>query len=271
MLMESVNSRSRRGQEAELRNGLFRSVLAGTCLVFLMACVTSGATLTEDLEKAIMDGDQKHFESLLAQADPNAKTITTTPLIAGAAYFGREKMLDALLAKGADFRAVDSDGWTVLHYAALGGHKRIVSRMIAKGLGVNARIRSDGMTALGMAAVRGHTEVVQLLLAQHADPNIPDFGGNTPLLHAAMRGRTETVRLLIANGADVNSTSRPGWTPLMAAAWEGHEDIVKLLLKHGANSRATNVQGQSALSLADSAEHGQIAKLLAKSKPEERP
>lgn len=263
-----MNSRSRRGQEADLRNGRLRSLLASGCLLVLTARLASGATVVEELDKAIVDGDQERFELLLAQGiDPNAKTITTTPLIGAAAYFGREMMLEALLAKGADFRIVDGEGWTVLHYAALGGHPRIVGRMIALGLNADARIRSDGMTPLAMAAVRGHDEVVQLLLAHHADVNIPDLGGNTPLLHAAMRGRTATVRLLIARGADVNIASRPGWTPLMAAAWEGHEDTVKLLLKHGANSQATNAQGQSARSLAESAGHGQIAKLLAKSNP----
>jgi ankyrin repeat protein len=269
--METMNSRRHRGKDADFRNPRFGLILAGACLLVLTVRVASGATLTEDLDKAIVDGDQKRFELLLAQApDPNAKTETTTPLIGDAAYFGREKMLESLLAKGADFRVVDGEGWTVLHYAALGGHPAIVARMIRMGLGVNDRIRSDGMTALAMAAVRGHTDVIRLLLAQHADLSIPDFGGNTPLLHAALRGRTEAVRLLIATGADVNLASRPGWTPLMAAAWEGHADIVKLLLKHGAKSQATNAQGQSALSLAESAEHGQIAKLLAKSKPQER-
>jgi ankyrin repeat protein len=268
--MESVNFRSRRGQEAEFPNLLFRSILAGACLLVASARITSGASVTAELEKAIEKGDQKLFESLLAQADPNAKTITTTPLLGAAAYFGREKMLDALLAKGADFRVVDGDGWTVLHYAALGGHPAIVARMLRMGLGVNDRVRSDGMTALAMAAVRGHTDLIRLLLALHADLRIPDFGGNTPLLHAYLRGRTEAMRLLIASGADVNAASRPGWTPLMAAAWEGYADIVELLLKHGARTQATNVQGQSALSLAESAEHSEIAKLLAESKPQDR-
>lgn len=187
--MESANSHSRRGQETELRNRLFRPILAGSCLLVLSARITSGATPNEELEKAMAEGNQERFEALLAQAGSDAKPVTTTRLVNGAAYFGREKMLDPLLAKGADFRAVDSDGWTALHCAALGGHPHIVARMLAMGLGVNDGIRSDGMTALALGAVRGHSDVVELLLAHHVQ-------GQSALSLAASAGHGQISKLL---------------------------------------------------------------------------
>src|ERR1041385_7726576 len=101
--MESATLCSRRSPEADPRHRLFRSILASACLLVVAARLTSAATLTEQLDKAIEEGNQQRFESLLAQVThPNAKTETTTPLLCEAAYFGREKMFEALLAKGAD-------------------------------------------------------------------------------------------------------------------------------------------------------------------------
>jgi ankyrin repeat protein len=75
------------------------------------------ATLTDQLEKAIEEGNQKRFDALLAQgADPNATDLTKTPLIGDAAYYARDRMFEALLAKGADFRAVDGDDWGELGF-----------------------------------------------------------------------------------------------------------------------------------------------------------
>jgi ankyrin repeat protein len=78
------------------------------------------------------------------------------------------------------------------------------------GLDVNVRGGSDGLTALAVAGVRDYIDVVRLLIDRHANVNLPDTGGHTPLLHVAMRGHTEAVRLLLKNGATVNTASKHG-------------------------------------------------------------
>ena len=221
------------------------------------------ATPSEEFIQAIVKGNEKKALALLEQgADPNARDIFTQPAMATAAYFRREKTLVALLAHGADFRAVDNDGLNALHAAAVGGSAEVARRLIDQGLPVNLRGGTDGMTALANAAVRGHLKVMRLLIKRGADVNIPDSGGNTPLLHAAMRDRTDAVRLLLEHGANVDAASKQGWTPLMAAAWEGHTSIVKDLLKRGANANLMNREHRSALMLAESEGHGKVVKLL---------
>ena len=75
-------------------------MLASSCLLVLTARITSGATPTEELEKAIEGGNQERFESLLAQAGSDAKPVITTRLVNGAAYFGVDHFTDyALLAE----------------------------------------------------------------------------------------------------------------------------------------------------------------------------
>ncbi|MBX3276458.1 MAG: ankyrin repeat domain-containing protein [Acidobacteria bacterium] len=245
-----------------------RFPLSNLLYVFLLLLLTASPiwaqTPAEDLINAINTGDEKKAILLLKKgANPNARDELTQPAIAAAAYFGRERIVRALLASGADFRAVDSDGLNVLHAAAAGGHPVIASLLLDRGLAINERGGTDGMTALANAAARGHLPVMRLLLERRADVNLADSGGNTPLLHAALRGRTEAVRLLLAHGAKVNVASKHGWTPLMTAAWEGHTMIVKELLKHGADTKLMTTERRSAQMLAESEGHREIVKLLA--------
>jgi ankyrin repeat protein len=223
----------------------------------------SGQAPAADLIGAINKRDEARATLLLKQGtDPNARDALTQPAITAAAYFGLEKTVQALLASGADMRALDNDGAGPLHAAALGGHAGVVRLPLARGLGVNEVARADGMTPMAYAAVRSHLSVMRVLLEHHADVNFPDSGGNSPLLHAAMRGRTNAVRLLLDSGANVNKASNHGWTPLMAAAWEGHASVVADLLKHGANATLVNGDRRSALMLAESEGHRAVVKLL---------
>ena len=86
------------------------------------------------------------------------------------------------------------------------------SEPVADAMGVIPSARAGSFTR-GYAAVRGHLNVMRVLSEHHADVNVADSGGNSPLLHAAMRGRTTAVRLLLESGANVNAASKHGWTP----------------------------------------------------------
>ena len=233
-------------------------------LVILGAGVPlSGQAPAADLIDAINKRDEPRAALLLKQgADPNVRDAVTQPAVTAAAYFGLEKTVRALVASGADLRALDNDGAGPLHAAALVGHAGIVRLLLDRGLGVNEAARADGMTPVAYAAVRGHLSAMRVLLERHADVNVADSGGNSPLLHAAMSGRTAAVRLLLESGANVNASSKHGWTPLMAAAWEGEASVVAVLLKHGANATLVNSQRRSALMLAESEGHRAVVKLL---------
>ena len=117
-------------------------------LVFLGAGVPlSGQAPAADLIDAINKRDEPRAALLLKQgADPNVRDAVTQPAITAAAYFGLEKTVRALVASGADLRALDNDGAGPLHAAALGGHAGIVRLLLDRGLGVNEAARADGMT-----------------------------------------------------------------------------------------------------------------------------
>jgi cytohesin len=91
---------------------------------------------------------------------------------------------------------------------------------------------------------RGNIEAVKQAIADGADLETTNEGGNTPLLSATKANQKEIAELLIANGADVNAKGKRGWTPLHTAAAYGHKEIVELLIANGADVN-TKMQGGS--------------------------
>ena len=62
------------------------------------------------------------------------------------------------------------------------------------------RLRRNGETPLHDAAYGGQKEIVELLIAEGADVNAKDRGGETPLDGAIKYKRTETADLLRKHG-----------------------------------------------------------------------
>ena len=60
---------------------------------------------------------------------------------------------------------------------------------------------------------RSHAHIAQLV-ADGADVNQPDGGGNSPLHFACELGDLALVKLLLSLGANPNATNRDGYTPL---------------------------------------------------------
>jgi len=95
--------------------------------------------------------------------------------------------------------------------------EREAEALIARGLDVNAR-DSDYWTPLCRAAGAGRVHDVQVLLLAKADVNATSALGRSPLRLAAGGGYREEAELLIKAGADVNARDDDGRTPLHAAA-----------------------------------------------------
>jgi ankyrin repeat protein len=157
-----------------------------------------------------------------------------------------------LIAHGADIRAVDSDGRSVLYFASKHGHAPLVRFLLNHGL--EAQEPGQSNSALQQAAAGGHTETVRLLLAHGADAKALDSNGDT-MLHSAACGRSgEIVRLILGHGADVNASSRDseGMTALHFAVRYGHAESVLLLLEYGADVNARLFDGNTVLHTASS-------------------
>ncbi|MFB0553220.1 MAG: ankyrin repeat domain-containing protein [Phycisphaerae bacterium] len=118
-----------------------------------------------------------------------------------AASAGEVDKVKALISKGID---VNAGEWgslkTALHYAAEKGRKKVVELLLAKGANTDAR-DALSTTPLHHAVEKKHKEVIELLIAKGADANAKDYKGRTPLWYAKRKGYTEIVELLRKHGA----------------------------------------------------------------------
>ena len=135
----------------------------------------------------------------------------------------------------------NSDGLTLLGYAAHFGHKEVVELLLNHNANVNAVSHSKksyipSNTALH-AAIAGerNMDVIRLLLTHQAQTNIFDNNGHTCLHAAAFHDdNTEIIHLLIEHGADVNAKIEGGETALSLAIKQGNNSVAELLRKTGA-------------------------------------
>jgi ankyrin repeat protein len=126
------------------------------------------------------------------------------------------RVVELLLASGAQVDAGASGGAMPIHTAALTGQTALVQLLIDKGAAVDART-ADGVTPLYQATKKDAAEVVRLLIARGADVNAQTKSGYTALKMAGEHGSAEVAKLLLARGAAVDARDKEGFTPLLSA------------------------------------------------------
>ncbi|KAK4553334.1 hypothetical protein LTR86_009634 [Recurvomyces mirabilis] len=183
-----------------------------------------------------------------------------------ASYFGLLEIADTLIRHGEDLGAPNGHLARALRAAAVGGHERIVERLLAAGADVNAQGGGYRGTALQAASFGGHTMIVKRLLAVGADVNtiVAETEG-TALVAASRYGHEDIVQILLQHGADVNAQGGRAGNALRAAAARGHVQIMLRLLDAGADVGAHILELGSALGAASRWGHlGAIRLLLAR-------
>lgn len=167
-----------------------------------------------------------------------------------AAMAGDREAVRALLKQGADVNAVQGDGVTALHWAAIRGDAELATMLLVAGGNPRAQTRFGAYTPLHVAAEYGHATVVRTLVRAGADARATTSTGATALMLAAGSGDTDAISALLEVGADVNAREADrGHTALMFAAAANRVAAVKLLLKRQADpSIATTMTDLAALS-----------------------
>ncbi len=129
--------------------------------------------------------------------------------------------------------------------------------------GADAKAKNDyGVTVLSVACRNGNANLVRALLEAGADVEEPLSGGETPLMTASRTGDVETVRVLLKKGAQVDKTTRKGQDALVWAVAEGHADVTRLLLESGADSGMALPSGFTPLLFAARNGHSEVTKIL---------
>ncbi|UYM16690.1 ankyrin repeat domain-containing protein [Endozoicomonas euniceicola] len=206
-----------------------------------------------------LDEDSEFFESLPLQACRAGDLETLQSLLNRNSSIARIQFRSA----------VSGFGISLLHAAALNGHKECLQPLIDAGALVDAVLTTNGATPLHMAAQKGHTECLKVLIkAGAAVDAVLTTDGVTPLHFAAQGGHTECVELLIKAGAAVDAALvTDGATPLHLAALKGHTGSVELLIKAGAAVDAALVtNGATPLHIAAENGHTGCVELLIKAR-----
>ncbi|VDP11789.1 unnamed protein product [Onchocerca flexuosa] len=124
-----------------------------------------------------------------------------------------------------------SNGYTVLHLAALLGHKEVVKILLSVDSQM-VRIKDRrGCLPIHLAAWSGHVEVLQTLI--NAEPNTVDAVNNakeSPLHLSAQHGHGKVVTLLLAKHADPRMRNARAETALDVAARLGKANVCRLLI-----------------------------------------
>jgi ankyrin repeat protein len=237
----------------------------------LRVIIAAGAKLeTSDpdgnsaLHRAAEGGHVEVVRSLLragVDADLRGENETTA-LMHGMASNAEhsDRVVEELLAAGADPHSRDRMAAGMIHYAAKGATSRKLEllsqaggswtdRDLERSLERAARAeRSSVVRALlhvtpkmdsripALCSVIGtdQKKMLGLLLEGNPPLDLPCADGSTALMIAAQLDRSEIISTLLNAGANPNQNTRSGDNPLIAAASRGHEEIVVRLLRSGA-------------------------------------
>jgi ankyrin repeat protein len=214
----------------------------------------------------------------------------TTALMHGMASTAEhsDRVVEELLAAGADPHSRDRMAAGVIHYAAKGATSRKLELLNQSGgswtdsdlersieraagakrfsavralLDVTPRMDSR-IPALCSVIGTNQKEMFALLLEGNPPLDHPCGGGSTALMIAAQLGRAEMISTLLNAGANPNQNTKRGDNPLIAAASRGHEEIVARLIRSGAEVDRRGNHRMTALMGAASNGHGNVVRIL---------
>nr|KAF6294337.1 mindbomb E3 ubiquitin protein ligase 2 [Pipistrellus kuhlii]KAF6294339.1 mindbomb E3 ubiquitin protein ligase 2 [Pipistrellus kuhlii] len=148
--------------------------------------------------------------------DAQANTPLHYAISAGAGASGIVEVLTEV--PGIDVTATNSQGFTLLHHAALKGHALAVRRILAWARQLVDAKKEDGFTAVHLAALNNHREVAQILIQEgRCDVNVRNRKLQSPLHLAVRQAHVGLVPLLVDAGCSVNAEDEEGDTALHLA------------------------------------------------------
>jgi ankyrin repeat protein len=196
-------------------------------LIVLSTFNFSVAGSYEDFFSAIRENDAGAVKALMERGfDPNTRgpkgQVGLMMALDEPALQAAQVLLDA---PGIDVNVLDAHGESPLMMASLKGQFDIAKELIDKGADVN----KTGWTPLHYAATGGHAKIVSLLLDHYAYIDAASPNRTTPLMMAAYYGNAETVKLLLDEGADPLLKNQQGLTAIDFAQRAHRPDAANLI------------------------------------------
>ena len=182
--------------------------------------------------------DKLEAAKYLLEKGANESLKTTQreiPILSIASTVGSVAAIEMLLSRGCSIDSRDDGGDTPLMHAARCGNTKVVEYLLAQGANPLLRNTSD-LGLLHLAALSDNVLTIKAVLSKNLDINaMCTVLGITPLLFCLTQGKLEAANYLLAEGADENLKTKDGWTVLSAAAMSGNIAAIEMLLKRGHN------------------------------------
>jgi len=234
-----------------------------TALFFFSPCIIYAAGSDAQLVNAAKTGNIKTMEKLLAEGLP-VDTGERSLLLLAAAN-GRYAAAEFLLDKGANVKATDKKGNTLLHLLASSGRKEAVAlmeRALNRGADINAlNFNSPRQTPAEIAVKKGNLPGLELFMARGVIPDY--FFGNKPMIiYAFDAGQTKIMKFLVEKGANINSENPAKETLLHLAVLDNDLLTVKYLVEKKIALERKGSQGKTALLIAVEKGYTKIADFL---------
>jgi len=205
---------------------LYLGVIIIGMLTTLSACARNGG-----------DTMAKRVTAIEVYGDPAVARL------ADAAAKGNRRVIQELVKQGVNVNALGDKDTNLLEWAFL--HRSIDGMLALLEAGADPAIPdSDGETVMHFAAWAEDPKPMEALLTAGISPDLRNpKNGQTPLFAAIMADREPQFRALIAAGADVNAQDMKGSRPIHKAAATNDFQRVLALLEAGADPHAVNEYG----------------------------
>uniref|UniRef100_A0A1I7YNR5 phospholipase A2 n=1 Tax=Steinernema glaseri TaxID=37863 RepID=A0A1I7YNR5_9BILA len=131
------------------------------------------------------------------------------------------------ISKCANFKTTDADGNTLFHKES--GKEEIIGfgSIPEIGVAVNA-INNAGLAPIHLAVLRGDLPSTVALYSIGANPDVPDFAGETALHYAVSANAPDIVKFLLCVGADPQLSNNKNESPSDVAKRLIRPDITRL-------------------------------------------
>ncbi|KAK4380852.1 putative protein S-acyltransferase 23 [Sesamum angolense] len=193
---------------------------------------------------------------------PNPMATATTPSSGRLNNFA--DIVQYIIEHGGEVNAKDNAGQTALHWAAVRGSIAAADVLLQNGARVEVA-DVNGYRPVHVAAQYGQTGFLNYIVAKyHADFDVPDNDGRSPLHWAAYKGFADTIRLLLFRDASQGRQDKEGCTPLHWAALRGNVEACSVLAHAGSKEElmVKDKAGKTPVELASDKGHRHIALFL---------
>ncbi|CAL4064353.1 unnamed protein product [Meganyctiphanes norvegica] len=196
------------------------------------------------IHTAAEDGDDMEVRRLLTSGSnfKGNNNEHSVPAMHFAAGFGYVNIMAILKQHQADVMAIDHNGSTALHWAAVTNMKEACVWLLTQPEMNIEHVDVLGQTAMQVAASDGNVSIMATLKHHQADVNATDSGGRTALHWSAMMNKKEAcVWLLDQPETNIAAADDSGRTPADLAEKLHHTELADWLRAYPADLATADV------------------------------